>query len=810
MSVQYKPFCFQNGIFKIITKDKEIQNDKERILKKFNFYSKSNSKNKYTTTNRTTSSKKLHNSRNNLNKRNLTTKSSPSTSSGISNKNKQQFQFTTPSQGSLIRLYSQIKSITTTPNNRSTSSSKNTRQRNKSSTVSNTPKSNWKYMTKINKDTNSLNRKLNDKNNMKVIKKESIVKHNKQLPPINTSYKDNSSKYTSTITKQSKCGSIGKYASRNKLSNNSSLNEININTNNNNVNTNNNNQITHSKETEKTFSHHQHVLNTNNSNTLINNNNTNNNGAVSNETERESESHMMLVSNTIISNDLKFSNCDNNNNNNNKTKSLNGTNDPNKNTNKDQTLKATNSLSHNMFGNNTNFFSNSLSSSEDEQLSISKRKAPKYEQAQSEPNKHYVLESNETNNTNTNNNNNNTTTNNNNPQSSNQNTNNQIPQYEKLNIANRKIQQLFLGNTKYDIPSKLNEQNNYNIICPNTEYKFINKIREDNINLQRFQLKSFLKLSDYSMFCLLSFIFEKYEILVNNCHSLISSRIHLCLKNVFNDVICSFINNYNEILKLESFTFQHKSPTLHKQTFSILDLIIKAKIITPNINKCYELGYSYITHKRTFENIWRFDTAKKNNISLWCSSEYEKFNDNSRRFCYYQPILTFSKGDSIELNINIFNKQSSVDPFSVKWKQLSVKEAPGGFYQKTMLKSPFVYHTLRACEVENMIHFWKGDDEFIKDNELINEFNKIFSRHFSIEKVVYDISKIYLYKVTMIAKSIGKIVKNKFANFDFEIVGYDDNVSNEIQNLFLLNTSVQNKQIQIRQGTVVVFYLTDY
>ena len=39
------------------------------------------------------------------------------------------------------------------------------------------------------------------------------------------------------------------------------------------------------------------------------------------------------------------------------------------------------------------------------------------------------------------------------------------------------------------------------------------------------------------------------------------------------------------------------------------------------------------------------------------------------------------------------------------------------------------------------------------------EFKRIFSRHFTIENVVYDISKIYLYKITMIAKSIGKIIK---------------------------------------------------
>ena len=754
MSSIYKPFCFQNGVFKKITKDKEIENDKERILKKFNFFSKATTTKKNTTTSRTTITNPKHtlNSRNNSNnsfKKHLTTKTSPSSSTIlIFNKANRSFNLASPSQDSLNRTYSKIRQITPIAHS---PSSNHVRPNKSSSTLSNA--------VKASSPVSCVNyRKMN------ITKSELIVKH-KNIMPIKVS--NTRSKSNSINNKNRKCIYTLKNTNSKRTpplkqrtnSNSSQLRHKSINIS---ALTNNN-----------TASGHKDIIKVS-----------------SNETERESASHMVLVSNTLISNELKLSQCNNN------TRSSHDTYAKRTSNLKDQTLKATNSLSRQIFGNNTNFFSNSLSSNEEPNSSKKLGLTSKQDSNANDEHKNFLIESYDTNHMNN--------------TSLNHNIHTPIPQYEKILITNKKIQQLFAGNTKYDIPSKLDEHNSYNRISPNTEYKFINKIRENNNNLKRFNTKSFLKLSDYSTFYLLSFVYEAYDILINQCHSLIASKIHLCLKNVFSDVISLFIKKYESVLKLESYSFVHKCTLHHKKPFSILDLIIKATVTTDSVNKCCEIGYVYSSQQRSLENIWRFDIIKKNNITLWCSSECEKFNDNSRRFCYYQPILSFAKGDSIELNVNVFSKQSSVNPFSIKWKELVVKEAPGGFYQKTMLKSPFAYSSLRACEVENMIHFWKGDDDFIKDNELITEFKRIFSRHFAIENVVYDVSKIYLYKITMIASSTGKIMKNKFANFDFEIVSHAKAITNEIQNLFILNASIQKKQIQIREGTVVYFYLTDY
>lgn len=386
-----------------------------------------------------------------------------------------------------------------------------------------------------------------------------------------------------------------------------------------------------------------------------------------------------------------------------------------------------------------------------------------------------------------------------------------IPQYQQIQIKNKKIQKLFTFNPKCDISSSLinDELNNYHVVSFNTEYKFINKIREENNSIIRINIKPFLRLSDYSLFYLLSFCYENYNNLVFNSNRFISSKINLAMNNIFYSIIQSFSEKYKNVIKLKKFRFVQKNTVVHKRPVPILDLVITAQIISTEMNKCIEIGYNYTTRKKEFENIWKFDIKQKSNVLIWLSSECEIFNENVHRFCYSQPILPFYTNDTIELNINIYSRNGFVNPFSIKWNELKIEEAPGGFYQKSMLKCPFQFNNLRACEVENMIHFWRGENTFIHNNPLINEFKKIFKRHFKIEKVNYDVSKIYLYKIRMRAESIGKIMKNKFTNFDIEIVSKDEEIHNEIQNLFLLNSSFSTNQIQIRLYTIIIFYLTE-
>ena len=117
-----------------------------------------------------------------------------------------------------------------------------------------------------------------------------------------------------------------------------------------------------------------------------------------------------------------------------------------------------------------------------------------------------------------------------------------IPQYQQIQIKNKKIQQLFMFHQKCDVTSSLinDELNNYHVISFNTEYKFIDKIREENYNFLRINLKSFLKLSDYSLFYLLSFCYENYNNLVFESNKYVSSKISLTMNNIFHEIIFDF------------------------------------------------------------------------------------------------------------------------------------------------------------------------------------------------------------------------------------------------------------------------------
>ena len=179
---------------------------------------------------------------------------------------------------------------------------------------------------------------------------------------------------------------------------------------------------------------------------------------------------------------------------------------------------------------------------------------------------------------------------------------------------------------------------------------------------------------------------------------------------------------------------------------------------------------------------------------MWLSSELEKYNHRQRRFCYTSPISTFSKGDIIQLEINIFNKKSSINPFSIEWIKPVISISPDEIYQKTPIGNVIPYDPLRACEIENMIHLWRTDG-ISEKKKLLDEFKKIFSKHFKIK--------------SMVANSLGKIPKNAFTNFDIDIIPYESVLQNEIQTIGCLNSNIYTNNINIRLGTNVIFYLTE-
>ena len=380
------------------------------------------------------------------------------------------------------------------------------------------------------------------------------------------------------------------------------------------------------------------------------------------------------------------------------------------------------------------------------------------------------------------------------------------PYHNTKDSRNNKYTKLFVKNPNYLISNRLiDEFNEENFISSNKNYKFISKIREENQQIIQMKIKNILKLSDYSIYNLLSFCYDKYNDLIKYTNKYISTKIKKSFSNIFEKKIFSFQKKYNKLFEVKNFFFEQKNFIKHKRTYPFLNLIISCKIITEKRDISIEFGYNYTLNSKNYNNIWKIDIKKKSNIILWISSELEKFNNYSKRFCYIPPISTFSNGDSFILEINIFSKNGSINPNSIEWTNVIINDAPDEFFEKKPIGKSIPYDALRACEIENMIHLWK----VIYDNSnniLINEFKKIFEKKFQIENIVFDISKIYFYKIKMIAKNIGKIPKNIFTNFDIDIIPYDAEIINEIQCIGLLNTVNSYK---IRLGTNIIFYLTD-
>lgn len=358
---------------------------------------------------------------------------------------------------------------------------------------------------------------------------------------------------------------------------------------------------------------------------------------------------------------------------------------------------------------------------------------------------------------------------------------------------------------------------NYQPISPNNDYKFISKIREENNKLQELNLKKFLSLDNSSIFNLLSFIYDDYENNILKENNIIYSKINFSMDKVFTPVINNFKKAYGQYFQIEKYLFKCTNFVFHRRNFPLFNLLIKVKIIIKNYGTSYEFGYKYKkldtvglgSNTKEFENIWKFDLKKKNNSPIWFSSEVEYFKGTPQRFCFAQPILNFDEGDSLILTMNIFSKTGAINPSSIIWKPMIVESAPKGFFQKSLLKSPYAYDKLRACEIENMVRFWRNENSVIKRADIIKDFRKIFGKIFSIEQILFDFSKIFMFKILMSVTKEGILNKNKFCNFCLEAVPKESSISYELQSIFLLNSNYINDKVQIRVGTSVIFYIIE-
>jgi hypothetical protein len=338
-------------------------------------------------------------------------------------------------------------------------------------------------------------------------------------------------------------------------------------------------------------------------------------------------------------------------------------------------------------------------------------------------------------------------------------------------------------------------------------YKFISDIQTYTDKLPILNIKKFLNLKDYGLYTLMGFIYNSSNLIKTN--SAIVSKIKKSFVDIFSETINSFSNTYSSFLKVENYYFENRKIIINKKPLYIFNLVIICKVITKDTNKSYDISYNYIANDKEYDNLWKIDILKKSNIKIWLNTELYKENSFAKIFTYGSQISSFSYGDEIKFEINIFNQRKQLNPYSIKWLPPEITDIENNNFEANKFISNSKFDPLRCNEIEIQTLIWK--EIFISDNndELVKDFIKIFEKNFIIKKIDTYTSKHVFYKIKAIANKKGIFAKNKYLFFDLNIIDYNEPLKNEVQSIYLMNSNYYNKKMDIRLGTLIFFYITD-
>jgi hypothetical protein len=59
-----------------------------------------------------------------------------------------------------------------------------------------------------------------------------------------------------------------------------------------------------------------------------------------------------------------------------------------------------------------------------------------------------------------------------------------------------------------------------------------------------------------------------------------------------------------------------------------VDLVLKSKISSKEINKCVEISFIFYLSDKEFIQTWKLDLKKKSDIGFWFASEAEEVKHN--------------------------------------------------------------------------------------------------------------------------------------------------------------------------------------
>ena len=413
--------------------------------------------------------------------------------------------------------------------------------------------------------------------------------------------------------------------------------------------------------------------------------------------------------------------------------------------------------------------------------------------------------------------------------------------YSKLNSKQMIKKKIFQQKPIYNLSSRLiNDENDINsTLGINESYKFITTVnrkasqRKKILIINHFDINRLLSMNRQCLFVILQFMFDDIDELRSSMSS-IETKVNEVLTFYYFKIVELFKEKYKNHLELYEYFFmsnnnitnsKSKTPLIYstikkkKKNKSSLDLYIKSKIISNDINYTYlfSLTHKTIQDKNFFSLYsWQFDLLQLCN--MWVVSESEEYNGVISRFAYRSPVIEYRKGDFIVIKISLMSLNEFIDVDTVEWVEMKKEKISDKYKNDFLNYSKSVYYNsnkvmkkdydnLRFCELEKIVHLWKSVENLHKKT-IVNEIKIIFEKCFKIERFEYDIRKFYIFKVKLKARTIGIIQRNKYFQFEIEVKEKDKCVVNQTQCLGVLNW-VDLEKIEIRIGECLLCYITE-
>ncbi|MCQ2817834.1 MAG: hypothetical protein MJ252_11265, partial [archaeon] len=406
---------------------------------------------------------------------------------------------------------------------------------------------------------------------------------------------------------------------------------------------------------------------------------------------------------------------------------------------------------------------------------------------------------------------------------------------KEKNIADFTTQREYIDSDNALSKKTLFPQNNDN------QYKFITDVKTTISKLEKISLKKILQIKSDSIFNIFSFVFDNYDNIIN-AHPLLSKKFKYACQKKYFYIVENFKSKYGDYLRIDDFKFElinnekNKNISHNDGNFNLrmkcqILPVYKQKKFKIKEDSTYEISYNFLNLKdknkenyiniennededndKKYTQIFKFDIRNNYTFPIWFSTDMEKERKGKTKILYTSPIQTYIWNDFIEIKIMLMSK--SLQVYSVDFNNLKLELPPRKFYEKLLHKNDedYKFDLVRSCEIEQMVHYWMNENEYIRHNNTVMMIKKIFEKNFKVLDIKYDINKYLFYRIKLKAERLGVFSCKSPIACQFEILPPSKEIINEcvdVACVYIVNYENNGKYFQIRKGSQIVIYCVE-